>query len=68
MNKDLKEIKIWNVKYNLLTISEIVDIVNEWLDEGRKGIHRRKRDNDKSPVDRALRKRRRPRCQRKKTR
>lgn len=39
MNKDLKEIKIWNVKYNLLTISEIVDIVNEWLDEGRKGIH-----------------------------
>lgn len=36
---DLKEIKIWNVKYNLLTISEIVDIVNKWLVEGRRGIH-----------------------------
>lgn len=36
---DLKEIKIWNVKYNLLTISEIVRIVNLWLSEGRKGIH-----------------------------
>lgn len=35
---DLKEIKIWNVKYNLLTIPEIVDIVNKWLVEGRKGI------------------------------
>lgn len=39
MNQDLKEIKIWNIKYNLLTISEIVDIVNKWLDEGRKGVH-----------------------------
>lgn len=36
---DLKEIKIWNVKYNLLTVSEIVDIVNKWLVEGRRGIH-----------------------------
>lgn len=36
---DLKEIRIWNVKYNLLTISEIVDIVSKWLDEGRRGIH-----------------------------
>lgn len=39
MIQDLKEIKIWNVKYNLLTISEIVDIVNKWLDEGKRGIH-----------------------------
>ena len=36
---DLKEIRIWNVKYNLLTISEIVDIVSNWLGEGRRGIH-----------------------------
>lgn len=39
MNQDLKEVKIWNVKYNLLSISEIVDVVNRWLDEGRRGIH-----------------------------
>lgn len=36
---DLKEVRIWNIKYNLLTLSEIVDIVNKWLDEGRRGIH-----------------------------
>ncbi len=36
---NLKEINIWNIKYNLLSIAEIVDIVNVWLDEGRKGIH-----------------------------
>lgn len=36
---DLKEIRIWNVKYNLLTKTEITDIVNEWIDEGKKGIH-----------------------------
>ena len=36
---DLKEIKIWNIKYNLLSISEIVDIVGGWLDEGKRGIH-----------------------------
>ena len=39
MNEDLKEINIWNIKYNLLTVSEIVDIVNKWLEEGRTGIH-----------------------------
>ena len=39
MIDDLKEIKIWNIKYNLLTVAEIVDIVNKWLDEGRTGIH-----------------------------
>jgi len=39
MAGDLKEIKIWHVKYNLLSISEIVDIVNKWLDEGKRGIH-----------------------------
>lgn len=39
MTQNLKEINIWNVKYNLLTISEIVDIVNKWLDEGKRGIH-----------------------------
>ena len=36
---DLKEIRIWNIKYNLLSIPEIVDIVNKWLEEGRRGIH-----------------------------
>ncbi len=36
---DLKEIRIWNVKYNLLSIPEIVEIVSKWLDEGRRGIH-----------------------------
>ena len=36
---DLKEVRIWNIKYNLLTEKEIVDIVNIWLDQGRKGIH-----------------------------
>ena len=36
---DLKEVKIWNIKYNLLTAKEISDIVNSWLDGGRKGIH-----------------------------
>lgn len=36
---DLKEIRIWNVKYNLLTIGEIIDIVNSWLKEGKRGIH-----------------------------
>lgn len=36
---DLKEIRIWNVKYNLLTISEIISIVSKWLEEGRRGIH-----------------------------
>ena len=39
MLKDLKEIKIWNIKYNLLTREEIVDIVSTWIAEGRKGIH-----------------------------
>lgn len=36
---DLKEIRIWNIKYNLLTPSEIADIVVQWLDEGKRGIH-----------------------------
>lgn len=36
---ELKEVSIWNIKFNLLTEKEIVDIVNEWLDQGRKGIH-----------------------------
>lgn len=36
---DLKEIRIWNIKYNLLTPSEIAEIVSLWLEEGRHGIH-----------------------------
>lgn len=36
---DLKEIRIWNIKYNLLTLSEITDIVSKWIDDGKKGIH-----------------------------
>ena len=36
---DLKEVRIWNIKYNLLTVSEITEIVSKWIDEGKKGIH-----------------------------
>lgn len=36
---DLKEVRIWNVKYNLLTKIEITNIVSKWIDEGKKGIH-----------------------------
>ncbi len=39
MARDLKEIKIWNVKYNLLTVDEIVHQVDDWLTAGKKGIH-----------------------------
>ena len=28
---DLKEIKIWNIKYNLLTEAEIAGIVDNWI-------------------------------------
>lgn len=38
MDKDLKEVRIWNIKYNLLTVDEIVKLVEKWLAEGRKGI------------------------------
>lgn len=36
---DLKEIKIWNIKYNLLTPREIADIVERWISEGKRSIH-----------------------------
>lgn len=36
---DLKEVRIWNIKYNLLTVSEIADIVSKWIDDGKIGIH-----------------------------
>lgn len=36
---DLKEIHIWNIKYNLLDASEISTIVAKWLEEGKRGIH-----------------------------
>ena len=36
---DLKETKIWNIKYNLLSVKEICDVVNVWLNKGRRGIH-----------------------------
>lgn len=36
---DLKEVRIWNIKYNLLTEFEIAEIVDKWISEGRKGIH-----------------------------
>ncbi len=39
MQMDLKEVRIWNIKYNLLTEFEIAEIVDKWLSEGRKGIH-----------------------------
>lgn len=37
--EDLKEIHIWNVKYNLLSLEEIVSLVDKWISSGRKGIH-----------------------------
>lgn len=39
MSQDLKEIYIWDIKYNLLSVDEIVAIVTGWLKEGRRGIH-----------------------------
>ena len=36
---DLKEIRIWNIKYNLLTSSEIAEVVSQWLEDGKRGIH-----------------------------
>ena len=36
---DLKEVRIWNIKYNLLTLQEIADIVSKWIEDGKKGIH-----------------------------
>ena len=36
---DLKEVRIWNIKINLLTEIEIAEIVDNWITEGRKGIH-----------------------------
>lgn len=36
---DLKEIQIWNVKYNLLSLEEIVSTVVGWINEGKKRIH-----------------------------
>ena len=39
MSNKLKEIKAWNIKFNLLTKSEIVSQVDTWLSQGRKGIH-----------------------------
>ncbi len=39
MAQDLKEIRIWDIKYNLLSVGEIVTTVLEWLMDGRRGIH-----------------------------
>ncbi len=36
---NLKEVYIWNIKYNLLNEKEIADVVGTWLKEGKKGIH-----------------------------
>lgn len=36
---DIETINVWNVKFNPLTIDEIVSVVALWLKEGRKGIH-----------------------------
>ena len=36
---NLKEIHIWNVKYNLLSVEEIVLLVDKWISSGKKGIH-----------------------------
>ena len=34
-----KELRIWNIKFNLFSLPEIVDRVGSWLDQGRRGIH-----------------------------
>lgn len=39
MEQDLKSVAIWNVKFNLLTASEIALVVNSWILSGKKGIH-----------------------------
>ncbi len=36
---DLKEVRIWNIKYNLLTEFEIAEVVDKWITEGHRGIH-----------------------------
>lgn len=36
---NLKEIHIWNVKYNLLSADEIVHLVDKWISSGKKGVH-----------------------------
>jgi len=36
---DLKEVRIWNIKFNLLEVNEIVEIVTKWVDKGKRGIH-----------------------------
>lgn len=35
----MKEVYIWNVKFHILDIKELVLTVDTWLFEGRKGIH-----------------------------
>jgi len=35
----MRAINIWNIKFNLLSKSQIVDAVQQMLDEGRLGIH-----------------------------
>lgn len=37
MEQDLKSVAIWNVKFNLLTSSEIASVVNSWILSGKKG-------------------------------
>ncbi len=32
-------IEIWNIKFNLLSKTEIVNVVQAWISEGHKGIH-----------------------------
>lgn len=36
---DSKCLNIWNIKVNLLTKEEIVDILNKWIEEGKKGMY-----------------------------
>lgn len=38
-NLELNEVRVWNIKFNLLSAKEIAIIVSSWLEEGRKGIH-----------------------------
>jgi len=35
----LDEIKIWNIRFNPYTKQQLVDIVEKWLMEGRRGLH-----------------------------
>ena len=36
---EVKRLDVWNIKVNLLTKEQIVETLNKWLDEGKKGLY-----------------------------